>query len=90
MDKIIEVDYKELADIKQKLFEMEAKVKLLNILLPKEISLSELSDIINVSRQTLRYHLTNNYNPKEHFYIKNNKIYISVSVLPAIRNHYGK
>jgi DNA-binding XRE family transcriptional regulator len=82
----------ELAELKKRVLDLSAKVDVLNDTLGfiKDIPLTSLAKNLSISRQTLKYHIENNYLQDRDFYKQNDKIYISVGILQNIKAHYGK
>ncbi|MEA2098638.1 MAG: hypothetical protein U9P72_00750 [Campylobacterota bacterium] len=65
-------------------------IEKLNMLLPSEISLSELSNLTGKSPNTLRKYLITNFEPEVGYKKKGGKIYVKQDVVLRIRKHYGK
>ncbi len=57
---------------------------------PNFRSLSDIANELNLSNQTIRYHLTTNYEPEIDFLKKNGKILINSKVVLKIRDYYEK
>lgn len=57
---------------------------------PKFIQLTQLSEELKKSNQTIKYHLISNYEPEKDFKKKNGKIYIDNRIVSSIRRHYEK
>lgn len=79
----------EITLLKQKLFELEKKVNSLKTKSLNTIPLSFVAKELNISRQTLAYHLKTNYEPEVDFYIKDNKIVLNMGILPSIEEYYN-
>lgn len=84
MDKILE--------LKQQYLELKDTVENLSSIISfiKDIPLTTVAKNLDISRQTLLYHIENNYKPQVDFYKQNGKIYISVGILQSIKAHYDK
>lgn len=82
----------EIFELKQQVLELNSKVENLTMLFDfiKDIPLTTVAKNLNISRQTLKYHVENNYKPKVDFYKQNGRIYISVGILQLIKGHYEK
>lgn len=80
----------ELAELKLIVLDLKAEVNLLKITMPLSILLVDFARTLDISRQTLKYHLDNNYKSTVDFYKQNGKIYISVGILQHIKAHYEK
>lgn len=75
--------------LKRKILDLEEVVNNLAMVQKLKIPLSSLAKELGVSRQTLSYHVKNNYKPQEDFYIENNKILLNVNILNSIKEHYN-
>ena len=75
---------------KKLVLDLKDKVYMFEFLLPKHISLVDVANELNLSRQTLRAHVYSNYRVEVDFYKKNNKIMLDVSILLSIRRRYAK
>lgn len=80
---------KEFIELKNKVLELENIVNSLTKKTIRNLPISAVADELKISRQTLTYHLKANYEPEVDFYIKNNKIFMNVDILPSIRGHYN-
>jgi len=80
----------EIQELKQMMIELTNKVNMLLSSVPKYVSLSDVANELDISRQTLTYFVKSNYKPEVDFYKKNNKIYLDVSILCSLRGHYAK
>lgn len=78
----------EIAFLKNKIIMLEKIVNNLGIVQQIKVPLVSLAKELDISRQTLTYHVKSNYKPQEDFYIENNKILLSVSILNSIKEYY--
>lgn len=79
-----DINCKEFFEIKQAIKKLEKLVYI-----PEYISLSDIADDLNISRQTLTYHIKTSYDETK-YKLKKGRIYINVSVLPQIKAKYEK
>ena len=82
----------ELAELKKMVLDLTAKVKSLDAVLEciKDMPLSSVAKNLKIKKQTLTYHIKNNYLENKDFYKQNGRIYISVGILQNIKAHYEK
>ena len=80
----------ELFELKQTVLELKLKVEALEIVMPKWFSLSDISQEIGFSRDTIRKYLKANFEPDNDFKKIGAKIYLSRDALFLIRKHYEK
>jgi DNA-binding XRE family transcriptional regulator len=82
----------ELAQLKKTVLDLSVRVDILSDTLGfiQDIPLTTIAKNLSISRQTLIYHIENNYQTKKDFYKQDGKIYLSVGILPNIKAHYGK
>ena len=73
----------EIRDLKDKYLTLES-------LVPKEISLSEVSRIIQKPNNTIRKYLLANFEPEVDFFKKGAKIIVKQDAVLRIRRHYAK
>jgi len=81
--------------MKSLLLELKSKVDTFELIMPKELSLTDIVRDFKkfkptLSRQTLLAYLKSNFEPEVDFYKENNKIYVNVSILCSLRRHYAK
>ena len=71
---------------------LENILDFLELVLPSEFSLSELSDVCGKTRDTLRKYLISNYREDEDYRLteKGGKIYVARAAALEIRRHYVK
>lgn len=79
----------EVLQLKSKILKLEEIVNNLAILQKVKIPLVSLAKELGISRQTLTYHVKAKYRPQEEFYIEDNKILLSVSILNSIKEYYN-
>ncbi len=75
-------------DNKSILLEILAKIKKLELLLPQELSLSEVSNLTGKSANTLRKYLISNFEPEAEYQKKGGKLYVRQDAALHIRNYY--
>lgn len=75
--------------LKRKILKLEEIVNNLAIVQKLKIPLSSLAKELDISRQTLNYHVKSNYKPQEDFYIEDNKILLNVNILNSIKEYYN-
>ncbi len=80
----------ELAELKQIVLDLKVEMDKLKITMPTSILLVDFAQTLSISRQTLRYYVTSNFEPQVDFYKKNNRIYLDVSILLSLKEHYAK
>ena len=82
----------QIAELKKMVLDLTAKVKSHEAILTsiKHIPLSTIAKNLDIKKQTLTYHIKNNYLENRDFYKQNGKIYISVGILQNIKAHYEK
>lgn len=66
------------------------KIENLEMLIPNEVSLSDLSNSCSKSNNTVRKYLLSNYEPEKDFYKKGGKIFVGKEIAFDIRKHYAK
>ncbi|PIF04536.1 MAG: hypothetical protein CSA86_01765 [Arcobacter sp.] len=76
--------------LKKMVFDLNSRVKALEISLPKWISLGDAAKDLKVSRDTLRKYLKANFEPEVDFKKIGAKLYISRDTLFLVRTHYEK
>jgi len=79
----------EIVTLKQKVSKLEEIVQKLQKTQFKALPLSFVAKDLNITRQTLTYHIKANYIPEVDFYIKNNKIFLNMGILPSIKEYYN-
>jgi len=62
---------------------------MLQMLIPHNVPLSQICDLTNKSRQTVRDYLINNFEPEVDFYKKNGRIIIRRNAAVAIVRRYN-
>ncbi len=77
-------------EFKEILFELKAKVEVLEATTLKWFSLSDISYEIGYSRDTMRKYLKSNFEPEIDFKSSGGKIYVSRGALFHLRKHYEK
>ncbi len=75
---------------KKLLLRILKEINTLKILLPVELSLSELSNLTGKSPNTLRKYVISNFEPEEEYKKKGGKIYVKQDIVLRIRNYYAK
>ncbi len=82
----------ELAELKKMVIDLTAKVTSLDAIITciKDMPLSSVAKNLQIKKQTLTYHIKNNYLENKDFYKQDGKIYISVGILQHIKAHYEK
>lgn len=75
-------------DLKNLLLEIRSKISDLSLLLPSQISLSQLSAITGKSRQTLTAYARSNFEPQVEFWLENGKIILSQTAALKILRRY--
>ena len=76
-----------LQEIKKSLHNIENTISLL---IPNSFSISSISQISGKSRQTIRQHLINNYEPEVDFYKKSSKIFMSTKTALNVLRKYNE
>jgi len=90
MNPVNNTNSNELFEIKRLLLELKATVNEFARMMPKWISLSDVSYEIGKNRDTIRKYLKNNFEPEVDFKHIGGKIFLSRDVLFLIRRHYEK
>jgi predicted metal-dependent hydrolase len=65
-------------------------IEKLNMLLPHELSLSEVSNLTGKPANTIRKYVIDNFEPEAEYKKKGGRIYVKQEVVLRIRKHYGK
>ena len=76
-------------DSKSLLLEILEKIKKLELLLPQELSISEISNLTGRSANTIRKYVIYNFEPEEEYKKKGGKIYLRQDTAIRVRNHYA-
>lgn len=74
----------------QLLLEILNKLNNLELLIPSEVSLSDLANSCNKENNTVRKYIIANYEPEKDFYKKGGKIFVGKEVAFDVRKHYVK
>ena len=65
-------------------------IEKLNMLLPHELSLSEVSNLTGKPANTIRKYVIDNFEPEVEYKKKGGKIYLNQSIILRVRRHYAK
>ena len=79
-----------LLEILSEIRDLKDKYLTLKSLVPKEISLSEVSRIVQKPNNTIRKYLLANFEPEVDFFKKGAKIIVKQDAVLRIRRHYAK
>ena len=79
-----------LLEILSEIRDLKDKYLPLTSLVPKEISLSEVSRIVQKPNNTIRKYLLANFEPEVDFFKKGAKIIVKQDAVLRIRRHYAK
>ena len=79
----------EILTLKNKIIELENRVSQLDIVSSLKIPLAQFANDLSISRQTLTYHVKQNYKPQVDFYFENNRILLNVGILNSIKEYYN-
>lgn len=82
----------DIATLKKMVLDLNAKVDSMDAILTciKDMPLSSVAKNLQIKKQTLTYHIKNNYLENKDFYKQDGRIYISVGILQHIKAHYEK
>jgi len=75
---------------KELLLKILNEIDTLKILLPAELSLSEISNLTGKSTNTLRKYVIANFEPEAEYKKKGGKIYVKQNIVLRIRKYYAK
>ena len=79
-----------LLEILSEIRDLKDKYLTLKSLVPKEISLSEVSRMVQKPNNTIRKYLLANFEPEVDFFKKCDKIIVKQDAVLRIRRHYAK
>lgn len=79
-----------LLEILSEIRDLKDKYLTLKSLVPKEVSLSEVSRIVQKPNNTIRKYLLANFEPEVDFFKKGAKIIVKQDAVLRIRRHYAK
>ena len=79
-----------LLEILSEIRDLKDKYLTLKSLVPKEISLSEVSRMVQKPNNTIRKYLLANFEPEVDFFKKAAKIIVKQDAVLRIRRHYAK
>lgn len=80
------MDSREFLELKNLLLENKA---MLNMLIPKNGTVSYVVDVTGVARQTITSYLQNNFEPQVDYWKKNGKIFLSKNTTVFLLQRYG-
>jgi len=89
MQNNIETNDEILYNILDKLRKIEQNQDTLLTLVPQELSISELANMLDKSAGTLRKYILANFEPDVDFKKKGGKIYVKQDAILRIRRHYA-
>jgi predicted transcriptional regulator len=80
----------EVAELKKMVYDLQAEISVIKIVLPNWFSLGDIAKEIGKSRDTIRKYLKANFEPDVDFKKDGGKLYISRDALFLVRKHYEK
>ena len=79
----------EILNLKEKVLNLEKTLQQLQVSNFKDIPLAFVAQELNISRQALTFYVKSNFEPEVDFYLKNNRILLTMNILPSIKRHYN-